>query len=653
MKLRLLAALFAPVIALAQTAPQGAPGAPGTPQGPVNLVKNGDFAKTADEENLWDGVDSEGFLAGDTYIDDTVVYKGGIRPAGIFYNRYTAGRVDAILEGGNIGRLPLPISVQVADLNRDGLLDLITVDGAKYFRIYFNSGTPTEPKFTHCEMVPVFLARFPWTKQRSNYGRFAAEGLKLALGDITKNGTLDMVLGNYFGDLMILKNTGSLTTPEWKQPPSFEAIRVPTTRDGHLWANLLAPAVYDWNRDGKPDILVGEGSYSANAVHLLLNGGSGFGSNSMPTFSEEMTEYLAYGDGREQLVPAVVDYNGDGIPDLLVGDRTGNINVYLSNGLWKKGAELQRQPQPISFGGVTSIGAGNPFLRCVSPTVADLNGDGKFDIIVGKPSGRIAVSYNIGTAQEPKFGPLVELKGEKVFKKGSIRSAADWEGAFGYTQGNFYGTYNVVTPEEDPEAAQATGKRVFKFFYSPSQNKIVRRQPFVTSPPTPMDNIQPWAGFHPNAAYQYWGAPVGGGAASYNSNVAILRQQLPWNAVKPNVRYTLSFRVKGRNVRDAHAVVYFAGWLIRNVEASKVAGESPDNRVCEALGQNFDISAGPTWNLISKQITFRFKNADLNQPDKWSKAGSKIEFLTMIGINGTVASEDGAFYIDDVKLTPM
>ena len=618
MKSCLLAVCFFPLLAFAQTPSATTPGG--------NLIRNGGFERFVENNNLWDGVDKDGYLIGAT------------------------GLSDVILDGGDVGRLPMPISVQVADLNKDGLLDLITVDGLGYIRVYFNSGTPTEPKFTHCEMVPLFLGRFAW----------GGNGLKLALGDFDKDGKQDLVLGNYYGDLMIVKNNGTQQVPEWRQPPSMDSIKVPTTKDGKLWANLLAPAVYDWNKDGKMDVLVGEGSYSANAVHLLLNMSTGFGSATLPQFSEDAREYLAYGDGREQLAPAVVDYNGDGIPDLIVGDRTGNIHVYLSEGPWKKGQELKRQPQPISFGGQTSIGEGNPAMRCVAPAVADLNGDGKFDILVGKPNGRIAISYNIGTAAQPKFGPLVELKGQKVFPKGSARQAVDWDASFGVQQGNFYGSCTVVSPEEDPEAAQAIGKHVLKFSYSPVLNKIIHKSPILLSGsmnkcPGPSVGFHP-DGINPNVANENlgaWGNLVQKGGSMADSNVAILRQSQAAGALKPNSQYMLSFKVKGRNVKEGQATLLVGGWMARDVAAAKAGTAPADNKACEALQIGIDFSVTPAWTTVNKPITFRFNNAELNLPDKWNKPGSKIEYRSMLDIRAVLNIDDSAFYIDDVKLTPI
>ena len=633
MKLSCLALAFLPVLAFAQT-----PAPVATPAPDGNYLQNGNFEKFTPQDNLWDGVDDVGFLCG------------------------FSGSSDVVLEGGQVGRMPMAVSVQVADLNGDDLLDIMTADAAGYFRVYFNKGTKTEPKFDHCEYVPLFLRRLPVAANAwSNLP-------KISLVDFTRNGTMDLLIGNYIGQLLLINNTGTRSVPEWRQPTKIEAAILPTASEGRLWTNVLAPAAFDWNHDGRVDVIVGEGSYSANSVHLLLNEGS----NSAPKFSEDAREYLAYGDGREQLVPAVVDYNGDGYPDLLVGDRTGSINVYLSEGPWKSGLELKRQPFPISFGSATTIGPGGVGAKCVAPTVADLNGDGLFDIIVGEPNGRIAVSYNIGTPTEPKFGPLVELKGEDVWKKDTLRKPSDWDIYFGELDGNFYGSYTAVSPTEDPQAAPTESKHVLKFEYFPSQNQIIRKPSVVFSGTSNIPNANKKPNEKPNEKGNEGYTGMGCGFNTVptmrsflwypsidrigwqnESNTLLLRQRIETGLLKPNTNYKLTFKVKGHGIKEAGVRFSLGGWLIKG-------SGGPESLVCGSTFQQVDFVVAPNWTPVTKQFNLKFDKdpshpslTDLNSPDKWASSGGRTEYRGLIEIRASAAPDAAVLYIDDVRLVPQ
>ena len=198
-------------------------------------------------------------------------------------------------------------------------------------------------------------------------------------------------------------------------------------------------------------------------------------------FDENDHFILAYGDGLEQLTPTVVDYNGDGTPDLLVAERSGKIAVYLNTGEQaKSGGAPPEIPftsfvpgpggSPLNFGGISTVSTG------------DLNGDGLFDLVVGKTNGHIAVSMNVGTKTEPKFGAPVELKGTEGTRPFAMPSG--WDVDLGANRGNFFGYASLVKAAEDPGAQPVEGESYLKVGYVPSQNKIMPA-PTVFTPAFP------------------------------------------------------------------------------------------------------------------------------------------------------------------------
>jgi hypothetical protein len=438
-----------------------------TPATPKNLIENGRFETGFRHENIWDGVDSAGALAGEM------------------------GALSILTASGTIAPTNMPLSVSVADLNGDGLPDIAVMDVVGYLRIYFNSGTKAEPKFSVGELANIFLSRINPTDPTThglNPGPGNPEDMRVRQGqrihlcDITRSGKMDLVIGNYFGEIMLIPNSGSSINPDFRQPSSIASVIIPTMKDSlKKWGNVFAPEVWDWNRDGKDDLLVGDGSYSANSIHLLLNQGSG----GKPVFDENNRSMLAYGMGLEQLTPCIVDYNGDGFQDLLVTERMGKVAVYLNNGKpWKPGEtlafdsfipvggakpgavapatdpmEAAKAPGLLSLGGIATIATG------------DFNGDGLFDLVFGKSNGKIAISLNTGTKTEPKFGTPVEVKGDAGTPP--FNSPSGWVCDYGLTRGNFYGFISVVKAEDDPEAKPSEGNACLRAGYVPSSNKFM------------------------------------------------------------------------------------------------------------------------------------------------------------------------------------
>jgi hypothetical protein len=570
---------------------------------PKNIVFNGGFETASRRENIWQGVSAAGNLTGER------------------------GQVPVLTSSGTIGDTPMPISVCVADMNADGLPDLVTMDVWGYLRIFFNSGTKQEAKFTIGELGGIFLTRTaqkdPAIGREYPNARLAP---RIFATEIMKSGKKDLIVGNYLGEVLLVPNAGSAQSPDFKQPQSVSRLVVPTTKESNKrWGNVFAPCTWDWNKDGKEDLILGEGSYSANNIHLLINQGSG----SQPVFDENNHFILAYGDGLEQLTPTVVDYNGDGTPDLLVAERSGKIAVYLNTGEQaKSGGAPPEIPftsfvpgpggSPLNFGGISTVSTG------------DLNGDGLFDLVVGKTNGHIAVSMNVGTKTEPKFAAPVELKGTAGPRPFAMPSG--WDVDFGANRGNFFGYASLVKAAEDPGAQPVEGESCLKVGYVPSQNKIMPA-PTVFTPAFPGFDLK---------------EPVFGGTSSTILTYAPARyfmlRQFDRFRLKLNTGYVLSFRVKGR-IADARAVVAWSGFKKLSdekvVQGERGSAEIKRNEVEEKASEEIKFSPGPIWNEVRKEFRVTLKDKQLQDLKDTTHALLEISFSIPSG---------GEAYFDDVKI---
>ena len=139
------------------------------------------------------------------------------------------------------------------DYDKDGLPDLF-VGSAGYFQpdgsfrsrisYYHNTSTPGHPSLTL------------QTKDFLNIDTCGFTGTAIAFGDIDNDGKSDMIIGHEDGTLSYFKNMAASETvvPDWQLVQ-----RVLTDSSGdtiYVYASA-APCIYDLDKDGKKDLLIG------------------------------------------------------------------------------------------------------------------------------------------------------------------------------------------------------------------------------------------------------------------------------------------------------------------------------------------------------------------------------------------------------------
>jgi hypothetical protein len=129
-----------------------------------------------------------------------------------------------------------------------------------------------------------------------------------------------------------------------------------------------------------------------------------------------------------------VDWNGDGVLDLLIGDIAGNVWLVPNEGTKQKWA----------FGKERQLTAGGKPLHVrgdAGPFACDWDGDGKIDLLVGDDEGAVWFFRNIGTNKAPELAAGVHLvkPGEAHYGKDAPKEprrgvrakvcAVDWTGS--------------------------------------------------------------------------------------------------------------------------------------------------------------------------------------------------------------------------------
>ena len=224
----------------------------------------------------------------------------------------------------------------VADINCDGISDVLVIDEVG-FQLFLGNGTGEYYQNTD------ILSSFATV---DNAVPFVA--------DINSDGSNDILVAGYDGSLRLFLGDGAGVYLE--DTSVFSSID---------FGGNGAPFVADINIDGKNDVTVGNG---AGELKLFL--GDGFGG-----YSEDTSTFASIDVGGSA-IPFVADINGDGKADIVVGNDSGELKLFLGDG------EGGYSEDTETFASVDIIDWSVPF-------VADVTGNGKNDIILGNSDGEI------------------------------------------------------------------------------------------------------------------------------------------------------------------------------------------------------------------------------------------------------------------------
>ncbi|MCQ2280621.1 MAG: T9SS type A sorting domain-containing protein [Bacteroidales bacterium] len=278
------------------------------------------------------------------------------------------------------------------DWDNDGLMDLFignygSYDTSAYINgfltstfsssisYYKNVGSESEPEF---QLI---------TDDFGSLRQWGLLGLHPAFGDLDGNGTIDMLCGTTDGALVRFTNRShDPQQPDFNEP-DFNYI-------AHDFGDYAHPQLFDLDRDGHKDLLVGN---RRGRIAYLRN----VSSTQIADF-QLITDTLGGVDVRDAqnsyfgFCTPVFFRNNNNETMLFCGNEQGKIFFYkqIDNNL--NGTFRQEEPLFEMDGGWR--GTISEGLRS-APAVADINNDGRLDLVVGNHAG--GVSYFMGVTPPP------------------------------------------------------------------------------------------------------------------------------------------------------------------------------------------------------------------------------------------------------------
>jgi hypothetical protein len=219
----------------------------------------------------------------------------------------------------------------LVDLDGDGRSDVLS--GSWPGEIWFFRRLP-DGKFAAGEQL----------KDRNGKPLNAGSGSSVFAVDWDGDGRLDLLLGNVLGEVYWLPNKGG-KTPAFGAAQRLEAGGQVLKVNGHA-----APVAADWDGDGRLDLIVGAEDGSVVWYRNIGSAGQPKLEAARPLIPKSPCGWNGDdnrqpGDWGLRVKPCVVDWDGDGRLDILLGDRCGGFQSKPSQTEQEKNEERSANDQ--------------------------------------------------------------------------------------------------------------------------------------------------------------------------------------------------------------------------------------------------------------------------------------------------------------------
>lgn len=338
----------------------------------------------ADGDGDWD-IDSGGF----GYKGQTCFYenpgRAGVKPgvfrSGVYPCRFGHARFAIRTDGGYTLTMPDRVSYSLPDGRPGPFLPMgVGTNSVHWGKVRANSWLTKD--FDGDGRDDVLIGVGDW----HDYGwDDAYDGVRQAWKH-----------GRCRGLVYLLRNLGSREKPQWTEPA---LVRIENGEPVETMGNPH-PMLEDWDGDGDLDLILSDFPGSFTYFENI-------GTRTNPVYASGRllhdTQKRPLAAPQCIPIPQVIDWDGDGKLDILAAQEDSRVCFYRNTGtFWKgmpvfeSGEFLRAEREFLHFG------------TLVSPFVVDFDGDGDQDIVVGDSAGYLAWFENLSgpRAVEPKWdGP--------------------------------------------------------------------------------------------------------------------------------------------------------------------------------------------------------------------------------------------------------
>lgn len=230
-----------------------------------------------------------------------------------------------------------------------------------------------------------------------------------SFADFDGDGDLDILCGEFVDGFTYFENVGTRTAPRYAPGRPLMIGGVPLTME----LCMITPVAVDFDGDGILDLVVGD---EDGRVALIRGTGQlddGVPQFLSPRYFRQRADRLKFG---ALAAPVSVDWDGDGLEDLIVGNTAGHIGFFKN-----LGGDPPRWAAPVY------LAAGNQLLHemagpngsiqgpaeakwgYTNPSVGDWDGDGLLDLVTNGIWGKILFYRNVGTRTQPRLAPAESI----------------------------------------------------------------------------------------------------------------------------------------------------------------------------------------------------------------------------------------------------